>query len=290
MADLVKIPLVNLAKLNIDEPLSRFWVSFKTWFQQELPGMKLLQGHYEGYNNWNNGTWYLDIDVEHEYRLHLGIPYSNVLEVDVPVIEDIKTFIELAYNEWLNKDKRYEFTVLLNKRFEKFKLPYRLQNGCLIKQGYKTTNRIDKIFNFTMFERKIQFSEEMISSNEFLDKKTALDYIVDALQYIVSVSQGTGAKEKYKSTAKAIKSDENSKIYFVVKSELEEVMKIANEFFDIRHNEYLNKAKETREAISDTMFIEYLYNRVYALLFLLRIKTDHTWLITSEQKPKEEQR
>jgi len=40
------------------------------------------------------------------------------------------------------------------------------------------------------------------------------------------------------------------------------MMKIANEFFDIRHNEYLNKAKEKREAITDGMLIEYLYNRV----------------------------
>lgn len=282
--------MTNLVRISpVDEPLSRFWVSFKTWFQQKLPGMKLLQECYEGYDNFNNGTWYLDIDFDYEYRLHLGIPYSNVLEADVPVIEDIKTFIELAYSEWVKKEKRYEFTISLNKRFEKFKLPYRLQNGCLIKQGYKTSNRIDKIFNFTMFERKIQFSEEMISSNEFLDKKTALDYIVDALQYFVSVSQGTGVKEKYKSAAKAIKSDENSKVYVVVKSELEEVMKIANEFFDIRHNEYLNKAKEKREALNDTLFIEYLYNRVYALLFLLRIKTDRDLLLTSEQKPKEKQ-
>lgn len=49
-------------------------------------------------------------------------------------------------------------------------------------------------------------------------------------------------------------------------------MKISNEYFDIRHNEYLNKAKEKREAITDSIFIEYLYNRAYALLYILKMK------------------
>lgn len=57
-------------------------------------------------------------------------------------------------------------------------------------------------------------------------------------------------------------------------------MKISNEYFDIRHNEYLNKAKQVREPIQDLVFIEYLYNRAYALLYLLRIKTDTSKLIS----------
>ncbi len=65
----------------------------------------------------------------------------------------------------------------------------------------------------------------------------------------------------------------------VVKSEIQEIMKISNEYFDIRHNEYLNKAKQAREPIKDLAFVEYLYNRVYALLYLLRIKTDTGKLI-----------
>lgn len=62
---------------------------------------------------------------------------------------------------------------------------------------------------------------------------------------------------------------------------------MANEYFDIRHNEYLNKAKEKREALEDLQFIEYLYNRVYALLYLLRLKVNKADLISSnteEQK------
>ena len=40
----------------------------------------------------------------------------------------------------------------------------------------------------------------------------------------------------------------------------------------LRHNDYLNAAKEKREVLNDSQFIEYLYNRAYAMLYLLRIK------------------
>lgn len=36
----------------------------------------------------------------------------------------------------------------------------------------------------------------------------------------------------------------NGKVYAVVKKELEELMKLSNEYFDVRHNDYLNAAKE----------------------------------------------
>ena len=35
----------------------------------------------------------------------------------------------------------------------------------------------------------------------------------------------------------------------------------------LRHNDYLNAAKEKREALNDSQFIEYLYNRAYAMLY-----------------------
>jgi len=60
-------------------------------------------------------------------------------------------------------------------------------------------------------------------------------------------------------------------------------MKISNEYFDIRHNEYMNKAKQEREPIQDLAFIEYLYNRAYALLYLLRIKADTDKLINAKK-------
>lgn len=289
MSELARIEIRNPNDFEVDDEFYRFWRSFQSWFQGELPETDILQNQYRGYNNWNNGSWYIDINFQYMYNLHLGISYPDILESNNPSIEDVKTFIELIYSEFICKEKRYEFTVSLNKRLEKFKVSYRLQNGCLIKQGYKTSNCIDKkIYNYPMFERKIRFSEEMITSNEILDKKVALDYIIDALQYFVSINAGSSVKDKYKSTAKAVDNNENGKTYTVVKNEIEEIMKIANEFYDIRHNEYLNKSKEAREAIRDGMLIEYLYNRVYALLFLLRIKADTKSLISYKTETEEE--
>lgn len=34
----------------------------------------------------------------------------------------------------------------------------------------------------------------------------------------------------------------------------------------------MNAAKQQREALNDSQFIEYLYSRAYALLYLLRLK------------------
>ena len=57
-------------------------------------------------------------------------------------------------------------------------------------------------------------------------------------------------------------------------------MNLANEYFDIRHNDYLNAAKEKREALNDSQFIEYLYNRAYSLLYVLRLKINTTQQIS----------
>lgn len=151
----------------------------------------------------------------------------------------------------------------VNDRLKIFKLPYRLQSGILIKQGYKTSFPIDKIINYRMFERKIQFSEDMINSKDLMEKKSALDFIIDALQYLIS-TQGDSRNEQY---------NIDGKVYAVVKKELEELMKLSNEYFDVRHNDYLNAAKKKREALNDSQFIEYLYNRAYSLLYLLRLKS-----------------
>lgn len=257
-----------------EDNIKKFWMSFTTWFMDVLPGKGILQPCYEVYDYWNGEIYNLDIDFEKEYRLHYGIAYPNVFQIELPQIEDIKMFIELAFNEWIFLEKRYDFTVMVNRRLSRFSIPYRLQNGRLVRQGYKTSNYIDKIVNYSMFERKIRYSEEMITSQEYLDKKCALDYVIDALQFILSVQEGEKVMQKYKSAAKSVDVDENSKVYTVIKTEIEEIMKISNEYFDIRHNEYLNKAKQVRETIQDLTFIEYLYNRAYALLYLLRIKAD----------------
>lgn len=254
----------NLPIVKVDN-IKKFWLSFTTWFEDELPGTGILQAYYEDYDNWNGGTYYLGIDFEKEYRLHYGIAYPDILKLELPQIEDIKMFIELAFHEWIIFEKRYDFTVMVNKRLSRFLIPHRLQNGRLIQEGYKTSYYLDKILNYPMFERKIRYSEEMITSREYLDKKSALDYIIDALQFILSVQDGEKVIQKYKLAAKSVNEDEDSKVYAVVKAEIEEIMKISNEYFDIRHNEYL-------------------YNRAYALLYLLRIKTDTGKLINFKQR------
>ena len=202
-------------------------------------------------------------------------------------MDEIKDFVEIMYERWIRADMHYSFTVEINKRFDKFQLPFKLSSGTVIGKGYKTTESIDKILDHRMFERKIAYSEEMIMSTEMLDKKCALDYIVDALQYFISVQRGNGVDKKYAAAAREICSNQDSKIYAVVKAEISEVMKLSNEYFDIRHNEYLNKAKEKREALDDLQFIEYLYNRVYALLYLVRLKVNKADLISDDAEGQE---
>ena len=108
-----------------EDNVKKFWTSFTTWFEDELPGMEILQANYEGYGNWNGGTYYLDINFEKEYKLHYGMAYPDVLKMEMPQIEDIKMFIELAFNEWIFFEKRYVFTVMVNKLLSRFSIPYR---------------------------------------------------------------------------------------------------------------------------------------------------------------------
>lgn len=253
--------------------IKRFWSSFILWFESELVSMELLKPQYLRWDNWDGGMWFLEMDYNYEFRLHRGVDYPISLKDNTGSMEDIKTFIELAYKHWIINDgkSRYAFTIEVNERLKIFKLPYRLQNGILLKQGYKTTHGIDKIINYRMFERKIRFSEDMINSHDMMEKKSALDFIIDALQYMISTQDGNRDKQ-YGALAKSVKGDNNSKVYAVVKREIDELMKISNEYFDIRHNDYLNAAKQQREALNDSQFIEYLYNRAYALLYLLRLK------------------
>lgn len=248
--------------------IEKFWTSFKTYFEKELPYKDFLKDEFIGYDNWDGGIYYTDINYSYQFELHYGIEYK---QEEFSNINFIKMFIELSFAEWIKPEKRYEYTKVVNQMFKKFKLPYKLSKGKIILCGYKTTNIDTKIINYAMLERKVQFAEEMILSNETLDKKCALDYIVDSLQYLISIQTGNSIKEKYSNAAFSICNNKNSKMYNVINNEINEVMKIVNEFFDIRHNEYLNKSKEVREPISNPIFIEYLYNRIYSLLYILKL-------------------
>lgn len=36
-----------------EDNIRRFWISFTTWFMDELPGKGILQAYYKEYDNWN---------------------------------------------------------------------------------------------------------------------------------------------------------------------------------------------------------------------------------------------
>lgn len=230
--------------------------------------MELLDGKYLRWDNWDGGIWLLDLDYDHEFTLYRGTVYPDSLKNNTGDFNDIKAFIEITYKYWIinSGECHYKFTIEVNDRFKIFKLPYRLQSGIVIKQGYKITFPIDKIINYRMFERKIQFSEDMINSKDLMEKKSALDFIIGALQYLIS-TQGGSRNEQYKTLALSVSDNMDGKVYAVVKKELEELMKLSNEYFDVRHNDYLNAAKEKREALNDSLFIEYLYNRAYGKVY-----------------------
>jgi hypothetical protein len=262
------------------ENLDKLLTSFTTWTNKEEFICEYLKDEFIGWSNWDNGTYYSLINYDEEYKIYYGVPYPRqVIEEQGIQVDELKDYLEIMYERWIKTEKRYDFTVEINKLFDKFSLPYKLNFGKVIRKGYKTTKTIDVILNFRMFERKIAYSEEMITSREMLDKKVALDYIVDALQYYISIQDANDIKGKYSAATKTVCDDINSKKYAVINKEIDEVMKIANEYFDIRHNEYLNKSKQKRDVLDDMQFIEYLYNRIYALLYLLRLKVKKDDLI-----------
>jgi hypothetical protein len=262
-----------------DLPINRFWVSFYEWYNSELPASEWIYPRFVEYNNWNQGTYYLNINYDSLFRRFLGVPYDNRYDdKDHCKFEDVKILIELLYRELIQVKSRYEFTVFINRMFQKFSLPYDLKNGKVTKKGYKTTDRGAPIINYQMFESKIQWSEEKILGTEGLDKHTALNYITDALQYLFSLInhldvQELANKKVHQRCALLVNDDASSKTYSVILNEINEIQSMVNEYFDIRHNEYLSKISKTkREALSDLWFIEYLYNRIYGLVQLIKVK------------------
>lgn len=265
--------------IKAEAPINRLWVSFREWLYSELPYKDWLFPQYVEYDNWDNGTYYLNINFDSIFRLYLGIPYDDRYENrDHCRMQDIKLLIELLYREMIKVEARYDFTVQVNKMFFRFSLPYELKSGKLIKKGIKVSNRNLPIINFQMLESKIQWSEEKILGNEGLDKHTAINYITDALQYMFSLVNVLEKEELNKKSLKqrcalVVNCDENSKEYSVILKEVAEIQTIVNEYFDIRHNEYLSKISNSeREPLKDNIFIEYLYNRIYALLYLIKAK------------------
>ena len=172
------------------------------------------------------------------------------------------------------EDQRQQVSREIDEMFDKFNLPYAIMNGKIAEKRFAELpdEETKEILNMEMFEGKIKSAETMIRQGNIDSKKAALYYMVSAFQYFVSIQDGVGETEKRAKTALLVTQDQNSKIYAVVKEEIKTVFKMANEYFDIRHNDATNHAHEPREPLTDSTMIEYLYRRIHSLLDLLRIK------------------
>ncbi|MBP5466131.1 MAG: hypothetical protein J6Y43_01020 [Clostridia bacterium] len=270
------------------EGLYKFWVSFTEWYnkqKEELSYMFANNYRYGRYNDPINKTGFKCHQIRCNEASHYKIEYGEeYIEPNINTISlnKVKNYIELIYSKFLRggKEGKYEFVVQVNKTFSRLGLPYKLDKGKIKKQGYKSSFLQDKILNYEQFERKIAFSEEMILHKDLMDKHAALEYIADAFCYFYSLFKKDGnVKEELEDKkvnakiATLIHNDNSDKQYLLFKDEIEEVKKIINDNFDIRHNEYYRKSdKVKREVLSDIYVIEYLYNRIYSLLYIFRLK------------------
>ena len=249
------------------EQLHKFWNSFNAWVRSNEVLETLFRAEFVQWDSWDGGTFYMVIDFETEYLIQYGKGYP-IVDDTIPSKEELFEYIEIMYERWIKN--RYEFTVQINQKFKSFDLPFKLDKGKIIILNCKPRYMNDEILDIPMFEQKIKDSEAMINQEELAIKKAALQCIVQALQYYLSIQEGDNIKKKHAKIAKMVSGDENSKVYSVVKNEINEVMKLVNEYFDIRHNECLNNSKEKREALVEPRFIEYLYYRIFVLLQLFR--------------------
>lgn len=284
-----KYNLKARATQNERERLYKFWVSFSSWYEQQKKSFSsifadsCICGHYEE-NMYERPVWIEDSVVCNE-QMHYRIEYGEeFVEPNAYTIkfENIKNYIELIYATFLKpgKEGKYPFVVQVNNTFAKFGLPYKISNGKIKRQEYKTSHAQDRIFNYEQFERKINFSEEMILHTGMMDKHAALEYIADSFCYFYSLYKKENDSEKPLSDQKVnsilasmVHPNTNDKQYLLIKDEIETVKRIINNDYDIRHNEYYrSEDKSNREILSDEVLIEYLYNRIYSLLFILRLK------------------
>lgn len=262
--------------------LRKFWISFSSWYEEQKQNISSIFDEKVIYGHDEFGFWVND-GVNCQEDLHYRVEYGEELQLQaIPYVpfQVVKNYIELIYAKFLKSgtDGRYPFTKQVNDTFTKFGLPYKMAGGKIKKQNYKTSFLPEKILNYEQFERKIAFSEQMILYDDFMDKHSALQYIADAFCYFYSLFKNDGTtiltdeKTNIK-IAEMVHANKNEKQYLLVKSEIENVKKIINNDYDIRHNEYYrSEDKSKREALTDIYLVEYLYNRIYALLYVLRLK------------------
>ena len=257
--------------------LNRFALSFMTWFEDIREEDNIIKSEFyyweqDGYDSYRS----LYINYDKFYKLQYGENYINILE-NINFI-NIKKFIEMIYkNVLVVTDGRLKFTIRVNEILRSFNLPYKLEKGKFINNKYKTSNKIEYILDYEQFERKIKYSEDMILHNDIMDKHNALNYISDAFCYFYSLFKKEGEKELEDQKvnikiAKMVHANQNDKQYLLIKEEIEAVKRIINNDYDIRHNEYYRSSdKSKREILVDCKMIEYLYNKIYDLLYILRV-------------------
>lgn len=262
--------------------LRKFWISFSSWYEEQKQNISSIFDEKVVYGHDEFGFWVND-GVNCQEDLHYRVEYGEELQLHaIPYIpfHVIKNYIELIYAKFLKSgtDGRYPFTKQVNDTFTKFGLPYKLAGGKIKKQNYKTSFLPEQILNYEQFERKIAFSEQMILYDDFMDKHSALQYIADSFCYFYSLfkNDGTTVLTDEKTNIKIAEmahTNKNEKQYLLIKSEIENIKKIINNDYDIRHNEYYRaEDKSKREALTYIYLVEYLYNRIYALLYILRLK------------------
>lgn len=272
--------------------LNRFWVALNEWLNDEAndPATLYRKDFHCDYQDFGNWFVHAEVDLDKEYRKYYG---KNFEEINIENIsfEKLKEFIELYFNNVIEiQQGRLSFTVQVNKLLKRFNLPYTMKNGKLGNPKYKTTEHIDERINYEQFERKIQYAEEMILHNDFIDKHCALCYITDAFDYFISLFKNEEEKDGklFGIVARSVNTDINSHIYEIVKKEITFVKTMTNDYFDVRHNEETSNRKNhqevKREILNDSIFVEYLYNRINSLLYLLRIKKDKKTQMNESKK------
>lgn len=194
--------------------------------------------------------------------------------IKTPTDRVMKMFIELAFEKWIAVNKRYNFTIEVNDRFCRFGIQSKLVKGMVLEERHQSTHEAEEIINAEMLEEKLEYSKKMISKYDLQDKKVALKIVVDCLQFLISIQEASNKKGQYQKIGLKIAKSCESKMYSVITTEIEYVMKMSNEYFDIRHNEKHNQSKEIREVLSNLQFVEYLYNRIYALVHLIKLNAN----------------
>lgn len=274
---------------NENNDLNRFALSFITWFEDIREEDNIIKSEFYYWEQDGHDSYRaLYINYDKFYKLQYGENYINILE-NINFI-NIKKFIEMIYkNVLIITDGRLKFTIRVNEILRNFNLPYKLEKGKFINNKYKTSNKIEYILDYEQFERKIKYSEDMILHNDIMDKHNALNYISDAFCYFYSLFKREGGKELTDEKvnikiAKMVHTNQNDKQYLLIKEEIEDVKRIINNDYDIRHNEYYRSSdKSKREILVDCKMIEYLYNKIYALLYILRVCYKPS--ITEEELP-----